>query len=132
MTITFVDTGVLIAAVRGDGDACRRAFAILDDPTREFASSLFVRLEALPMPTYHRRSNEVAFLETFFAGVVHWPNPRIDLVESAMAEASQAGLSALDALHVAAAHAVGASELVTTEKRRRSLHRVASLTVVTI
>lgn len=132
MTLTFVDTGVLIAAARGDGNACRRAFAILDDPQREFASSFFVKLEALPMPTYHRRDNEVAFLETFFAGVKHWPDPSTDLLGNAMTEACNAGLSALDALHVAAALAVQADVLVTTEKRRRSLHRVTSLPILTI
>ena len=64
--LTFVDTGVLITAVRGQEDAALRAMAILDDPDRTFASSRYVRLEALPMPTYHKRDHEVAFLNAFF------------------------------------------------------------------
>jgi hypothetical protein len=48
MKRTFIDTGVLIAAARGQNDFAARAMAILDDPNREFASSIFVKLEVLP------------------------------------------------------------------------------------
>jgi predicted nucleic acid-binding protein len=39
---------------------------------------------------------------------------------------------AMDALHVAAAASVGASELITTEKPSRSIHRARAIKVVTI
>ena len=41
--LTFIDTGVLITAARGQGDAALRAMDILDDPGRTFASSRFVQ-----------------------------------------------------------------------------------------
>jgi hypothetical protein len=46
--LTFIDAGVLIAAARGTGIKALKAFSVLDDPSREFASSLFVQLEVLP------------------------------------------------------------------------------------
>ena len=99
MTVTFVDTGVLIAAARGEGDIARGAMAVLDDAKRTFASSVFVKLEALPMPTFHRRDAEITFMNTFFDRVEHWPGSDDEVVERALREASAAGLAALDALH---------------------------------
>jgi hypothetical protein len=49
-----------------------------------------------------------------------------------MREASTNGVEAMDALHVAAAACVGASELITTEKPSRSIHRARAVKVVTI
>ncbi len=130
--LTFVDTGILITAARGQGDAALRAMAILDDPARSFASSRFVKLEALPMPTYHKRIHEVAFLNAFFDNVTHWPQSDDKVIDQAFVEASRAGIAALDALHVAAAMIVGADVLVTTEKRSKPLHRVRSIPVETL
>ncbi len=130
--LTFVDTGVLITAARGQGDAALRALRVLDDPGRTFASSLFVKLEALPMPTYHKRHHEVAFLNAFFTRATRWPESSDEVIKRAFAEASGAGIAAMDALHVAAALIVGADVLVTTEKRRKPLHRVRSIQVETI
>ena len=45
MKLTFVDSGVLIAAARGQPELQEPASAVLVDPIREFASSDFVRLE---------------------------------------------------------------------------------------
>ncbi len=130
--LTFVDTGVLITAARGQGDAALRAITALDDPDRSFASSIFVKLEALPMPTYHRRDHEIAFMNAFFDQVTSWPVSNDEVIERAFEEASLAGIAALDALHVAAAILVGADVLVTTEKRRKPLHRVKSVVVETV
>lgn len=130
--LTFVDTGVLITAARGQGDSALRALRILDDPDRTFASSSFVRLEAIPMPTYHKREHEVAFLNAFFDRVARWPESNDVVIDRAFIEASEAGIAALDALHVAAALIVGAEVLVTTEKRRKPLHRVQSIRVETV
>ncbi len=127
--LTFVDTGVLITAARGQGDAALRAMAVLDDPDRTFASSRFVQLEAIPMPTYHKRDHEVAFLNAFFDRVTHWPQSDDEVIDQAFVEASGAGIAALDALHVAAAMIVGADVLVTTEKRSKPFHRVRSIRV---
>jgi len=132
LKITFVDTGVLIQAARGTDDLAVRAHAILDDPEREFASSDFVKLEVMPKPIYNKYVPEAEFYEIFFDAVKHWSNISEELVEKAYHEACQAGLSAMDALHVAAAISVNANELVTTEKPEKPLHRITAIKVVSI
>jgi len=132
MTLTFVDAGVLIAAARGSSEQAERAMAILDDPGREFAASPFLRLEVLPQAAFNKRPAEVAFYEAFFAAVSRWATDLPQIVEGALREASSFGVEAMDARHVAAANSVGASELVTTERSTRSIHRAQSVRVTTI
>lgn len=84
------------------------------------------------MPTYHRRARELAFLHAFFEGVKYWPTSDGAVIKRAFLEASEAGLAAMDALHVAAASLLDADQLVTTEKRKRALHRTSSISVHTI
>ena len=132
MTLTFVDAGVLIAAARGTGSAASKAAEILDDPDRSFASSVFVRLEVLPKAVFHRKAQEAEFYEAFFESVEIWVSPDHLLAEQAMTLAARFGLSALDALHVAAAMAAGADEVVTSEKPSRPIHRVTGLAVKSI
>jgi predicted nucleic acid-binding protein len=130
--LTFVDAGVLIAAARGGNVQAARAMEIFDDPEREFAASPFLRLEVLPQALFNKRVAEAAFYEAFFATVSHWATDLAAVAEIAMREASTNGVEAMDALHVAAAVSVGASELITTEKPSRSIHRARSVKVVTI
>jgi hypothetical protein len=58
---TYLDTGVLIAIVRGLPGSARAAVDVLEDPQREFVASAFLRLEVLPKALYQRRTAEVAF-----------------------------------------------------------------------
>jgi len=132
MKITFIDSGVLIAAARGAGEVARRAVEVLDDPDRAFASSVFVRLEVLPKALYNNNRAEAEFYEAFFAAVSHWAEPIERITADAYPEAVKSGLSAVDALHIAAAVAVGADELVTTEKHGKPIHRATSVSVRTI
>ena len=132
MKLTFVDAGVLIAAARGGTEQAERAMDVLDDPVREFAASHFLRLAVLPQALFHRHAAEVAFYETFFAAVTHWAKDLDAIVAAALREASDCGVQAMDALHVAAASAVGAEELVTTERLSRSIHRARSVRIVTL
>lgn len=132
MKRTFVDAGVLIAAARGGSVQAARAMEILDDPQREFAASAFLRLEVLPQALFNKRVAEAAFYETFFATVTHWAANLDAVAEMAMSEASTYGIEVMDALHIAAAISAGASELVTTEKPSRSIHRARGIKVVTI
>lgn len=132
MKLTFVDAGVLIAAATGRDVLASAAMAILDDPQREFASSVFVRLEVLPKAIHQRRSEEVAFYKEFFSNVTHWPASVSELTDVAEREACRWGLGAIDALHIAAALSVGAAELVTTESPTKPLCRVESLRVVSL
>jgi hypothetical protein len=46
--------------------------------------------------------------------------------------AARFGLAALDALHVAAAFSVGATEFVTSEKSTKPLHRITEIRVQSI
>ena len=123
MKLTFVDSGVLIAAARGGNLQAARAMEILDDPEREFAASVFLRLEVLPQAVFHKRVAETAFYLTFFENVSRWATDLKMITEIALSEASSNGVEAMDALHVAAAASVGATELITTEKPARSIRR---------
>jgi predicted nucleic acid-binding protein len=132
LKLTFVDAGVLIAAARGGNAQAARAMEILDDPDREFAASPFLRLEVLPQALFNKREPEVKFYEAFFASVQHWVTDLNAVTDIAMREASANGIHAVDALHIAAAITAGASELITAEKRSRSIHRTRAIKVVTI
>jgi len=131
---TFIDSGALIAAARGDDQLSEAALAILDDPDRVLFSSDFVRLEVLPKAKHHKRRGESAFYEAFFESLTHGRLVTASraLVQSALDEAVRAGLSAMDALHVAAARHARCEQLVTAEKRSKPLFRVLRLSVRTI
>jgi predicted nucleic acid-binding protein len=64
--------------------------------------------------------------------VTHWATDLAAVAEIAMREASTNGVEAMDALHVAAAASAGATELITTEKPSRSIHRARAVKVRTI
>jgi predicted nucleic acid-binding protein len=132
MKRTYVDAGVLIAAARGDDATSAHAMAILADPDRGFVSSIFVKLEVLPKPIYLQRQTEVEFYEAFFAAVTAWADPLEEIAAAAYQEACNLGLAALDALHLAAAQAVGATEFVTTEKPDKPIHRTTLISMVSI
>lgn len=132
MTITYIDSGVLLSATTGVGRIAEKALEILEDPQREFASSEFVKLEVTPKAVYNKQTEEAQFYEEFFNDVMYWANDLTHIVQEAYKIASHYGLAAMDALHVAAALSVGAEELITTEKRTKPMHRVTGITVVSI
>ena len=129
---TFIDSGVLLSAARGDDVSSERAIAILDDPNRELITSDFVRLEVLPRAIYHRRSAEAAFYQTFFQAVRRTVRSSNALIREAEHEAESFGLSAIDALHVAAARRANCHELATSEKETKPLFRVTGLSTITV
>jgi len=129
---TFVDADILIAAARGEDDLSAAAMAILDDPAREFVSSSFVKLEVCPKAVFHRHTVEARFYEAFFESVSEWCSDYHVMIEKALVEATDYGLSALDALHVAAAVLLKADELVTGEKPSKPLYRTKSVKVVSL
>ena len=132
MTLTFVDAGVLIAAARGNNKLSLKAMAVLDDPDRQFVSSKFVQLEVLPKAVFHKNLAEVNFYEIFFNSVHTWANSSEQLLEDAYAHACDYGLSAIDALHVAAAISVNADELVTTKKPDKPIHKTQKIKITSI
>jgi predicted nucleic acid-binding protein len=128
LTRTFLDAGILIAAVRGQAEEAARALALLDDPERRFLASNFLRLEVLPKALYYQRPAEVALYERFFAQA-RLIAVSAALVRQAYTEACTFGLSALDALHVTVAKAGGAEEFITTERPTTPLFRVTGMVI---
>jgi hypothetical protein len=129
---TFLDAGVLIAAARGKDIEAARAMQVLDDPNREFVSSLFLKLEVLPKAIYEKRGDEARFYETFFEAVTYWAEPDNYLIKDAYQKACKYGLAAMDALHISAAIFARSDEFVTTEKHDKPIHRVKSIKVVSL
>jgi predicted nucleic acid-binding protein len=129
---TYVDSGVLITAARGNATLSQPAIDVLSDTTREFVSSEWVRLEVLPKARYFQQQAEIAFYDLFFGRVSIWAPFGPDLLTTAMEEASVAGLSAVDAIHVVLAAISGCEELVTSEKQRSAIHRTTRVRIVSI
>jgi hypothetical protein len=128
---TYLDAGTLINGVRGEPQIAQAVYDLIQDPEREFVSSVFLRLEVLPKAVYHRRVDEVAFYERYFAQVVAWAAPLERIAVLAEDEARRHGMSALDALHVAAA-TLQKAELVTSERPHKPIHRTTSVTMVAL
>ena len=130
--LTYVDSGVLIAATRGTHPASIPAAVILNDATRRFVVSDFVLLEVLPKATFHRQIAEVDFYNRYFARVHLWMLTTPALIGLALLRGGEFGLGGMDALHVAAAELASADELVTTERLTKPLPRVTSVRIVSI
>lgn len=132
MVRSFPDAGVLIDAARSPvPERAQRALAYLDDPHRRYLTSPLVRLECVPKARYTARGHELAFYEGFFSHPeTEWCRDWERLAAVAASEAERLGLGALDALHLAAAHLLGADELVTTEAPTKPIHRSQLVRVV--
>lgn len=130
--LVFVDSGVLIAAATGRDPLANAARQILLDPGLEFASTQLVWLEVVPKAQYTGRLQEVRFYKRYFESVTAWAQVDMDLLEGAAALAAKHGLSAVDAIHAAAALGLDAKRLITTERKSKPLHRVSEIRVTTI
>jgi predicted nucleic acid-binding protein len=128
----FADSSLLIAAARGIPELSDLAIEVLDDPHRDFVTSDFVRLEVLPKAIYHGQVEETRFYEEFFQAAEVTVRSSAALVAEAQAEAELAGLSAVDALHVAAAKRAHCDEMITAEGPGKPLFKVSGLRVATI
>lgn len=131
MIETYIDSGVVIEAYRVVGPVGSLADAVLNDPNRTFITSEFVRLEILPKPAYHRRQDEVAYCNRYFARA-RFVGITDVLIQHAMLRAEMFGLNGMDALHIAAAEIGGAAEFVTTERATSPLLRVNTIRVVNL
>lgn len=132
MKIVFIDSGVLVAAARGSEELSEKALTILEDPQYEFSSSEFVKLEVLPKAIYNKQTAEIKFYETFFSAVIYWAEDIERITKDAYNIASQYGLAAMDALHIAAALSVNSEEFVTTEKPNKPMFRVSNINIISI
>lgn len=120
--LTYLDSNVLVQAATGANRAIQqRALAVITDPNRQFAASLFSRMEVIPLAVHFGRGKERMFYETFFRRVTVWVEPA-DIYDGAFQLACHHALGALDALHVAAAAFVKA-EFVSAEKPTKPLYR---------
>ena len=129
MIRTFFDSGVLIAAARSVGPDRERALRLLEEPNRIFLTSPFVHLEVVPKAIFFKKRLERSFYDRYFANAVWFRE--VDQIEAAaQTEAARAGLGAMDALHLAAAHLSRADEFITTEKPNRVIHRSSLVKVV--
>jgi hypothetical protein len=130
MIRSFPDSGVLIQAARSRTLRADIALEYLSDPHRRFLTSSFVWLETVPKAAYMRRASELEYYETFFDDtVVTWCRDWDNMDRLARETAQEYGLCALDALHVAAAHLLGADELVTVEAPSKPLYRTGLVQV---
>jgi predicted nucleic acid-binding protein len=130
---TYIDSGVLVAAARGNGRLFERAIAIIrDTAAREFVCSDYVKMEIIPKPTYFGRQAELDFYDAFFATVSVWFNFDATHMQQGFTEACQSGLQALDSVHIILASLSGCDEVVTTEKPESAFHRTTLVRTVSI
>jgi predicted nucleic acid-binding protein len=132
MKKTYLDSGILIAAAMGTEEISEKAMQILDDPEREFVSSIFLKLETMPMAIFKGNKTEVEFYELFFQNVKDWATAFSKITDDAYTEASVCGMTTVDALHVASAVSLNALELITTEKSSKPMFRTTKLKITTI
>ena len=132
MTTTYIDSGVLIAAARGDVILSNLALPYLADPNREYITSYYVRLEVLPKAIFHRRQEEADFYHQFFAFNSRTIPTSGALLEYALNEACTTGIQGLDAVHIACAVFGGAEEFITSEKQTSTIHRTQKVRVISI
>jgi predicted nucleic acid-binding protein len=127
---TFLDSGVLLTAWRGrDAEA---ALAVMDDPRRQFYTSQLVKLELLPKPAFFKQDAEIEFYQTHFRAAKGEEPMSRELGEKAAELARQHGLTAVDALHLAAAIRQGVEEFITAEKPGKPMFRVRDIAVKSV
>ncbi|MEJ5367968.1 MAG: PIN domain-containing protein [Bryobacteraceae bacterium] len=128
---TYVDSSVLIAAWRGEETIQKRALGILLDEERHLLVSDLLRLEVLPKPKFHRRFEEEQFMLEILA-LGEDVDATGSVTRHALSLASKYNLSAIDALHAAAAIQAKADEFVTLEKPDKPLCKITELRVVSL
>jgi predicted nucleic acid-binding protein len=130
---TFLDSGALLTAWRGGfSPEAQAALSVMADDQREFFTSDNVKLELLPKPSFEKRRVEVAFYEAHF-NAASAPEPfSSELGTAALALAKKHGLSAGDALNLAAAIRQGAEEFITSESPGKPIFRVGGIRVLSL
>lgn len=132
MIKTFIDSGVLIFAARGEGELAEKALSILEDSDREFASSIFIQLEILPKAIYNKKINEIKFYKIYFNAVSYWAKDLEKIIEVALKESSEYGTGAMDSLHIASAKLRQVDQFVTNEKPNKSIHRSQGINIISL
>jgi PIN domain nuclease of toxin-antitoxin system len=81
---TYLDTNVLIGAARGDQRPSQNALNILKDKNRVFVSSIFSKMETLPIPMRRGNTYEEEFYHTFYADVLDWASNLEQIINKAI------------------------------------------------
>jgi len=123
---------VLIYAAKGVDPASALAIPFVTDPAREYVTSDYVRLEVFPKSRFNKRADETQFYEGFFAANLITVTPTPALIAFAMQEACECGMSAIDALHVACAIFACSTDLITSERTTKPIHRTRKIRVISI
>jgi predicted nucleic acid-binding protein len=131
MKRTYIDANVLIAAFQGEEKVAQRAFSVLDDPNRKLVVSDYLRLEVLPKPMFHKRREEVNFMEAVFENAENWETSP-QLTRHSLELAAKYDMAPMDALHVGAAVVADVDELVTLEKPTKPICKVEEVAVKSI
>jgi len=129
--VTYLDSGVLLAAWR-NAELRPAALRLLEDSNRQFATSQLVKLELLPKPVFEKRPVEQAFYQAHFRDAMTSQVLDEALGNEAQRLAEKYGLAALDALHIAAALRLGATEFYTSEKPGKPMFRVKELKIISL
>ncbi len=119
---TYIDSGVLLAVIRGKPEIAAKALQVLDDPQRLLVVSAAVRLEVMPKAIFEKRQDEQAEFEQFFQQTEEIPWS-VEILQKAYDLACEYGLAALDSIHLGFAVAAGTDEFITTEKTTKPLFR---------
>jgi uncharacterized protein with PIN domain len=90
---TYIDSGVLLAVIRGGPEIAAKALQILDDPQRVLVVSAAVRLEVMPKAIFEKRPDEQAAFEQFFqqSEEIPWS---VEILQKAYDLACEYGLAA--------------------------------------
>ena len=108
------------------------ALSIMADDQREFITCDNVKLELLPKATFEKRRIEVEFYNAHFNSAVASEPFSPELGGAALALAKKHGLSAGDALNLAAAIRQGAEEFVTSELPGKPIFRAVGIRVISL
>src|SRR5260370_25415617 len=106
-----------------------RAIQLLEEPNRVFLTSPFIHLEVVTKSIFYRKRLEQSFYEKYF-GSATWFRDIVRIEALARAEAANAGLGAMDSLHIAAAYLTNADQFITIEKPNKAIHRSSLVNVV--
>jgi predicted nucleic acid-binding protein len=120
---TYLDASVILNAWKGQDETRIPALKILDDENRIILASVYLRLELLPKPTFHKNRLELDFLDLVFSRAELVPDAA-RISEVAVDLAAEFDLAPLDALQVASAIVGQAAEFLSFEKPSKPIYRL--------
>lgn len=129
---TYLDTNVLIAAALGNQNPSQVALAILGDTNRVFVSSIFSRMETLPVPMRRGNTAERDFYLEFYRDVQEWVRDIELIINNAISLSGSANIDILDACHLVSAISLRADEFITAEIPNSPIVKFTGIKVTTI